>query len=58
LVKREWSEGDVSRQMLKLDKHDLLKDLHLSATRVAIWKNSGKTFSAETHTTARMMGYE
>ena len=56
-TKRTWGEGDVIHHMLKLDKHELLKTLELSPSRVGIWKTSGKTFSRRSHDTARMMGY-
>lgn len=55
--KRTWNEMDVTHHMLKLDKHELLKTLALSASRVEIWKTSGRTFSSQSHETARLMGY-
>ncbi len=56
-TKRNWDQKDVTQHMLKLDKHDLLKTLQVSASRVGIWKTSGKTFSSRSHETARLMGY-
>jgi hypothetical protein len=56
-TKRNWDSKDVVHQMLKLDKHDLLKTLQVSASRVGIWRTSGKTFSSRSHETARLMGY-
>lgn len=56
-TKRNWGSKDVTHHMLKLDKHDLLKTLGVSASRVGIWKTSGKTFSSQSHETARLMGY-
>jgi hypothetical protein len=43
--------------MFKSDRHELLKIGAISRGRVGIWRVSGKTFSKETHKTARMMGY-
>jgi hypothetical protein len=56
-TKRNWGSKDVTHHMLKLDKHDLLKTLGVSASRMGIWKTSGKTFSSQSHETARLMGY-
>ncbi len=56
-VKRIWTENDVHFPMLKLDRHNLLKENHLADSRVGIWRTSGKDYSSETIETARMMGY-
>lgn len=56
-VKRIWSERDVHLEMLKTERHQLLKEHRLSASRVGIWKSSGKRYSRKTHRTARAMGY-
>jgi hypothetical protein len=56
-VKRSWAPSDVPHMMLKLDRHQRLKEGRLSTSRVGIWRSSGKKFSAETHETARLMGY-
>src|SRR5271170_2430652 len=56
-VKRSWAPGDVPHTMLKLDRHQRLKEGRLSTSRVGIWRSSGKEFSAETHETARLTGY-
>jgi hypothetical protein len=56
-VKRRWRDDDVVHHMLKLDKHDLLKTLQISNSRVGIWKASGRHFSNQSLATARMMGY-
>jgi hypothetical protein len=57
VTKRSWQQTDLMHHMLKLDKHELLKTLELSASRVRIWRTSGKVFSGESHETARAMGY-
>ena len=57
-VKRTWAESDVQPSMLKTERHQLLKGHKLSASRVGLWKSSGKRFSRETHRTATIMGYE
>jgi hypothetical protein len=56
-TKRSWDSKEVTHHMLKLDKHDLLKTLQVSASRVGIWRTSGKAFSSRSHETARLMGY-
>jgi hypothetical protein len=56
-TRRNWDSKDVVHQMLKLDKHHLLKTLQVSASRMGIWRTSGKTFSSRSHETARLMGY-
>jgi hypothetical protein len=53
----EWTPEDVPHPMLKLDRHALLRIGRISSERVGIWRTSGRSFSAETHETARMMGY-
>jgi hypothetical protein len=52
-----WSPADVHSTMLKLDRHDLLTSGTISATRVGIWRDSGRTFDDATHATAVVMGY-
>jgi hypothetical protein len=52
-----WDPEKIHSPMLKLDRHDLLKSGSISASRVHVWRTSGKTFSEETHHTARLMGY-
>jgi hypothetical protein len=56
-VKKSWQPSEVTPHLLKLDKHELLKTLQVSDSRVGIWPTSGKSFSAQSHETARMMGY-
>jgi hypothetical protein len=53
----EWDGARVPRQMLKLDRHDLLKSGRISLSRVGLWRASGVALSDETHATAQMMGY-
>lgn len=53
----QWTDDPVRRQMLKLDRHDLLTTGSISDSRVGVWRQSGKTFAEETHETARLMGY-
>jgi hypothetical protein len=57
-VKRTWADSDVHLTMLKTERHQLLKENKLSASRVGVWKSSGKRFARETHRTAMIMGYE
>ena len=52
-----WSPESVHGPLLKLDRHDLLRSGAVSSERVGIWRSSGRTFSPETHETARQMGY-
>jgi hypothetical protein len=52
-----WSPEDVDGTYLKLDRHHLLLSGGISSERVGIWRAAGRTFSAETHETARLMGY-
>jgi hypothetical protein len=56
-VKRTWTESDVHFPMLKLDRHDLLKEHRLADSRVGIWRTAGKQYSSETIETAHIMGY-
>lgn len=56
-VRREWDPRKVPIQMLKLDRHELLRSGRLSESRIGIWRSSGKIFSDTTPKTARMMGY-
>ena len=56
-ARRDWAPGEVSRHMLKLDRHALLKSGSISKERVGIWKSSGRTYSAQTHETAALMGF-
>jgi hypothetical protein len=53
----EWPAERVPRQMLKLDRHQLLQGGTISSSRVGVWRSAGRAFSDETHATARLMGY-
>jgi hypothetical protein len=53
-----WAPADVPEEMLKYERHELLRSGTISQTRVGIWRESGLVFSSETIETARMMGYE
>jgi hypothetical protein len=53
----EWTPADVHHPMLKLERHALLRAGRISSERVGIWRASGRSFTPETHETARMMGY-
>jgi hypothetical protein len=55
--KNSWERSEVTAHLLKLEKHELLKTLQISGSRVGIWRTSEKTFSRQSHDTARMMGY-
>jgi hypothetical protein len=52
-----WSAGEVHEPMLKLDRHALLESGALSTERVGLWRVDPSRFSAESHETARLMGY-
>jgi hypothetical protein len=56
-TKSSWERSEVTPHLLKLDKHELLKTLQVSTSRVGIWRTSVKSFSEQSHETARMMGY-
>jgi len=56
-VIKEWDGDGVPTQMLKLDRHDLLKTGTISRSRVGVWRTTAKVFSARSHETAEMMGY-
>jgi hypothetical protein len=43
--------------MLKLERHDLLTSGTVSTERVGLWRADPSRFSAESHETARLMGY-
>jgi hypothetical protein len=49
--------GFKTCEMLKLERHDLLRSGAIRSHRVEIWRRSGRCFSAETTATARLMGY-
>jgi hypothetical protein len=53
----EWEEERVHAPMLKLERHDLLRAGAISGERVGVWRTASRSFSAETHETAAMMGY-
>jgi hypothetical protein len=53
----EWSGDEVPEELLKLDRHELLKLGRISASRVGIWRTSGRFFTDESQETAAMMGY-
>jgi len=53
----EWAPTAVTDDMLKNERHDLLRQGSISSARVGLWRTSGTQFSAETMETVRMMGY-
>lgn len=57
VTKNSWQPNEVTPHLLKLDKHELLRSLRISSSRVGIWQTAAKTFSPRTHETAKMMGY-
>ena len=57
-VPQQWDSRMVPGAMLKLPRHQLLQSGRISKERIGIWKNSGKTFTDESHETASLMGYE
>ena len=53
-----WDPDEVSESMLyPQDRHGALKAGAIITDRTGIWRECGKTFSAETHELARNMGY-
>lgn len=56
-VPLEWTPDRVNVHMLKNDRHELLRKGAISSDRIGIWRASGRSFTDETHETARMMGY-
>ena len=54
---RAWTGDDVHPTMLKLDRHALLQTGAISRERVGVWKTARRSFTPETHETARLMGY-
>jgi hypothetical protein len=54
-IGRSWV--DVPGELLKLDRHELLREGKISPSRVGIWRTSGRSFSDESQETAAMMGY-
>jgi hypothetical protein len=52
-----WSAEDVHAPMLKLDRHALLTSGSVTTERVGLWREDPSLFSAESHETARLMGY-
>lgn len=56
-AKSTWKRSEVTPHLLKLDKHELLRTLRVSGSRVGIWPTSGKSFTRQSHETARIMGY-
>ena len=53
----QWDSETVPKAMIKLPRHHLLQSGRISKDRIGIWKNSGKTFSEDSHITAARMGY-
>jgi hypothetical protein len=56
-LRTQWDASEVPDEMLKDDRHELLRSGVISSARVGLWRESGLAFSAETMETARMMGY-
>ena len=56
-VRSEWPADSVHRHMLKMDRHEMLRQGQISSARAGIWSASGKKFSRDTHVTAELMGY-
>jgi hypothetical protein len=54
---RDWPRQRMHHTMFKLDRHELLRSGRISTERVGIWRTAGRTFDAESHETARLMGY-
>lgn len=52
-----WDPRSVPRLMLKSDRHQTLLSGQVSASKVGIWKTSGRAWSPKTVETAHMMGY-
>ena len=43
-ARNSWERSEVTPHLLKLDKHELLKTLQVSGSRVGIWPTSGRAF--------------
>lgn len=57
-ARTRWNAAEVHAPMLKAERHRLLLSGQISAERIGIWRRQAHAYSAETHETARWMGYE
>jgi hypothetical protein len=57
VVQRQWDRKSVHSTMLKLDRHDLLKEGTLVTNRIGLWKTSSHEYLPQTLETAELMGY-
>lgn len=57
LASHAWPPERLHATMFKHARHELLRRGRLSTERVGIWRTAGRLFTAETHDTARLMGY-
>ena len=58
LDRTSWDPDEVTGAMVKAERHELLRSGALTADRVGIWRDSGRTFSSVAHETALLMGYD
>ena len=56
-VRERWDAAAVPRQMLKAERHALLKSGAIVRSRVGLWRTAGVQLSEETARTAALMGY-
>lgn len=52
-----WTPADVPAAMIKHERHETLHLGQVTAERVGVWRSADRTYSDETHETARMVGY-
>lgn len=56
-VRERWDATAVPRQMLKDERHELLRSGSIARHRVGLWRAAGVPLSEETMRTAVLMGY-
>jgi hypothetical protein len=56
-VRERWDAAVVPRQMLKHERHHLLKSGTIAQSRVGLWRTAAVRHSEETARTAVLMGY-
>lgn len=56
-LKESWRPEQVHPEMVKLNRHRLLREGGIATSRVGVWRTSDKAFHRASHRTAAMMGY-
>lgn len=56
-VRDSWMPEEIHRTMVKLERHEMLRNGRITSSQVGLWRSAGRTFSRQTHATAKMMGY-